>query len=435
MGSGLSRSRDVRVEGTVAPGFETVRDLFEKNFKSGRESNAQLCVYFKEQKVVDLWGSACSDERFNADTLVNVFSSTKSLTAIMMAKMVEKGLLSYEEKITKYWPEFGQNGKGGVTVADLMRHEAGLAAFDATFDVEDFFVENIKKNKVGQVIEKETQFFNEEANPGHPRQYHALTRGWIANEVFRRVEPEGRTLGEVLRAEVSGPLGARAYVGIKDEELNNVADLQWMKMSFIAKESLKPELVGRAIDPNVIGVVKILGDFSKMAKIGRQNLPNAISGYNPKKMETLIEIYNGAANRKGETPSANGNCSARGLAKIAAAMANKGSLDGVEILGPAGWEVLHANPLVRPGLGWSTNFTQGGLDLIRPQGEVKDGVKPLPGEEGFYGWMGLGGSLFQWHPELRIGFAYVPTLLTWFDISNAKAKKLQKEVVKCVRSM
>ena len=204
-----------KIHGSVSPGYETVKDMFEDNFKMAKEKNAQLCVYVKEKKVVDLWGTAAGDETFNGDTLMNVFSSTKSLTAIVIAKMVDKGLMSYDSRITKYWPKFGDNGKEKVTVADLMRHEAGLSDFDTTLDLEDLQVENIKKNKIGEVVEKQKQWFKE----GKVRQYHAETRGWIANEVVRRVEPEGRTIGEVLREEISEPLGARAFIGVTEEEL------------------------------------------------------------------------------------------------------------------------------------------------------------------------------------------------------------------------
>ena len=102
--------KDYNIAGTVAPGYETVKEMFEENFRAGREDNAQLCVYVGEELVVDLYASL-SSPTYNGDTLTNVFSSTKSLTAICMARMVDKGLLDYKEKISKYWPEFAQNGE------------------------------------------------------------------------------------------------------------------------------------------------------------------------------------------------------------------------------------------------------------------------------------------------------------------------------------
>ena len=125
-------SRHYSIQGTVAPGFESVRDLYEQNMQTLEEKSTQLCVYHKDEKVVDLWAS--QDDGFSPDSLINIFSSGKSLETIAMASLVGQGLLNYAAKITDYWPEFGQNGKQDLTVAELMRHEAGLAAFDSTLD-------------------------------------------------------------------------------------------------------------------------------------------------------------------------------------------------------------------------------------------------------------------------------------------------------------
>jgi len=129
-----STTKYIRIHGTVAPGFESVEQLFEYQMRTLAERNAQLCVYYRGEKVVDLCASATGDGTFSANSLVNVFSSGKSLEAIAIAFLVTKGLLSYDAKITQYWPEFGAKGKDGLTVADLMRHEAGLANFDTSID-------------------------------------------------------------------------------------------------------------------------------------------------------------------------------------------------------------------------------------------------------------------------------------------------------------
>ncbi len=180
------------IQGTVAPGFESVKALYERNMQTLEEISTQLCVYHNDKKVVDLWAS--HDDSFSPNSLINVFSSGKSLETIAMASLVGQGLLNYAAKITDYWPEFGHQGKQDLTVAELMRHEAGLAAFDTSLDTQDLLTENIKKNKVGKVIEEHAQTYR--PNGGSRREYHAVTRGWIINEVFRRIEPAGRTIGE-----------------------------------------------------------------------------------------------------------------------------------------------------------------------------------------------------------------------------------------------
>jgi len=425
---------DILVQGTVSPGYETVKEMFEENFRQGREKNAQLCVYVKEKKVVDLWGSSTGDKSYNGDTLVNVFSSTKSITAIVVAKMVEKGFINYGSKIGQYWPEFGQNGKEDVTVADLMRHEAGLASFDTSFDLEDLLTHNIKKNKVGEVVERQKQWFKE----GKVREYHAISRGWIANELVRRVDPHERTIGEILRKEICEPLGARAFIGLTDQELSNSCDLDSMKTSFVLLQSLRPKALGRGVDPNFLQLMMMAIYIMIHKEETRKDGAPSINGWSS--MADTVKLCNNPLYRKGETPSANGNCCARGLAILGACMANKGTLNGAEVLEQSAWEALHANPVIQKTFfNFSTNFTQGGVDLAQPrqpaQGTQGNTVKSLPSVDGFFGWMGLGGSIFKWNPDSRIGFGYVPSLLTMIDMGNVKGNRMLKEVAKCAHKL
>ena len=152
MGQTSSNSR--LVEGFVAPGFENVRKMFEENFRRGSDESSQLCVYVGEEVVVDLWAST-SHSSYTGDTLTNVFSSTKSITAIAMAALVDLGLMNYSDKICQHWPEFAENGKGDLVIADLMRHEAGLANFDTPVDLKNTLRENIKRNCHGEDIAKQ----------------------------------------------------------------------------------------------------------------------------------------------------------------------------------------------------------------------------------------------------------------------------------------
>ena len=109
--------------------------------------------------------------------------------------MHETGKLNFDEKVATYWPDFAQNGKENLTVADIMRHEGGLHRLHKLISIEDMFPENIKQNSIGKIIEEDSCLMPE----GFKRRYHALSRDWISNEIFRRVEPEGRTMGEVLK--------------------------------------------------------------------------------------------------------------------------------------------------------------------------------------------------------------------------------------------
>ena len=135
-----------------------------------------------------------------------------------------------------------------------------------------------------------------------------------------------------------------------------------------------------------------------------------------------------------QVPSAGAKCSARGLAKLAAAMANGGAINGQHVLGAMGHEALHADPIVRKMTIMDNRFTQAGLALFHDadaaKGPLEAGISL--GRDGFYGWMGLGGSVFQWHPQRRIGFAYVPTALNPIDLFNERGKSYQKAIVQCL---
>jgi CubicO group peptidase (beta-lactamase class C family) len=184
------------VTGFVKPGFEPVLQHFQNNYLHKSERRSQLVIYVKNEKVIDIFGKENKDKSdFNADSKVAIMSSGKSIAAILLAIMVDKGLLDYNQPVTKYWPEFGQNGKDNLLVSEILRHEGGLHKFHKILQIEDMFTENIKNNSIGKVIETDTcTYIN-----GFTRRYHPITRDWISNEIFRRVEPQGRTMGEYLR--------------------------------------------------------------------------------------------------------------------------------------------------------------------------------------------------------------------------------------------
>lgn len=423
-------TNQLRIEGEVAPGFESVRELYSHNMKTLAERNTQLCVYHKGERVVDLWASAIGDDQFSPDSLVNIFSSGKSLEAIALASLVDKGLLDYRSKISVYWPEFAAEGKGELTVADLMRHEAGLAAFSAPIPPEDLHTENIKKNRVGSIIESHPATFPKP--PASRREYHAITRGWIANEVFRRVDPAGRTIGEFLREDISDPLEVDVLIGVPKEDLSRVCRVVPLGFLFQFFESLKPRFLGRRMERNIFQIVGWL--FRLLS--GARNMTTRRSPA-PFKGWTGIGYFNDPAVVMGETPSANTNATARGLAKIAAMLSAGGSWKGKKYLSANAWKALHGETLFADMSIMPTVFSQGGVNEFVDAGE-RGGVLGRAlneGREGFFGWMGLGGSIFQWHPSEDIGFGYVPTSLNVLDIMNERGKEYQREVLRCVAAV
>ena len=303
----------------------------------------------------------------------------------MMAMAKDRGLLDYADKISKHWPEFGQEGKEDITIADLMRHECGLPVLIPPPKVADIQPDNIKKNAVGDRIEKHKPSWP--ADEGR-RQYHAVTRGWIANEIFRRVHPDKRTLGEFLDLEISKTLEADVFVGCSKENYFPVKEIPF---SSCVKQAFK-----KSFGLSSWSAVTVSEMFTLMKSLAGLSQDPAIEGMKS------VAIFNEPEVRRSETSSANGNCSARGLARVGAAMANKGELDGTRLMSEETWQAMHDKPTrgkLFSVLATTTLFTQGGVAQYEEE------------RAGWIGWMGYGGSVFQWHPELNIGFGYTCTLL------------------------
>ncbi len=390
------------------------------------EEHTQLCVYYRGERVVDLWAAPADDTVFSPDSLVNVFSCGKSLEAIAMACLVGRGLLDYAAPVARYWPEFGANEKGELTVADVLRHEGGMAAFHTSLDPDDLLPTNLKLNKVGALIESHSLRYP--TGGRGKREYHAFTRGWILNEVFRRVDPKGRTIGEFYEEEIRRSLDVDVIIGVREAELGRIVNVKPLGLGFQLLQSLKPRVLGRKIEHHFFQIVgRILRVLPGLRHATMLSAPPPFEGIE------WLDHFNERSGAMGETPSVGAKCSARGLAKLAAVMAARGRWAEREVLSEAAWQAMHDSPIEAPMRFASTSFTQGGLNRFRA---VEPNAPECEhafnsGREGYYGWMGFGGAIFQWHPEHEIGFAFVPTLLHTLDILNERGKLYQAEVLRC----
>jgi len=134
------RNPESVIKGYVAPGFEEVKEEYINNFIHRKENGSALTIYYKGEKVVDLWGGyrdALTNKEWEENTKVIVFSTTKGLAALCLATAHSNGWLDYDEKVSTYWPEFAQNGKEDITVKQLLAHEAGLCLVDEVFEIDD----------------------------------------------------------------------------------------------------------------------------------------------------------------------------------------------------------------------------------------------------------------------------------------------------------
>jgi CubicO group peptidase (beta-lactamase class C family) len=259
---------DYNIDGTTVNGWEFVRDLFEENFVEQRDLGASVAIYYQGKLVVDLYGGwfdRSFTKSYDKNTLQLVFSSTKGLVATAAALCVEKGLLDYSELVTKYWPEYGQNGKENTTVADILSHRAGLPLESGPAE------QILNWTAMVSSLEQQRPLWI----PGTAHSYHALTYGWLAGELIRRVDPKKRSVGEFIRDEIADKIGIEFYVGLPIEEDYRVSPL-----------TLSLE------------VLRTLNDT----------------------IQALFIFYNDPGLRRVEIPAANGITNARSLAKLYASL-------------------------------------------------------------------------------------------------------------------
>ena len=376
----------------VAPGWEPVRDAFLHSFDVKEDRGAGVAVYHRGRCVVDLVGGWRDREQtlpYDADTLQLVFSTTKGITSIAIAMCVERGLLSYEEKVSTYWPEFVAKGKADVTVAQLLSHRAGLYTVDGDITLE----EALDWNTITSRLADTAPLFPVDSTHG----YHALTFGWLAGELVRRVT--GRSLGDFVREEIAGPLGVEMHVGLPPALEPRVAHLMAHPIPKFSPEEVKTLMETSGPGTKGASALSLNGAFGQ-----------------------------GAFNRKdvhqSQLPGANGISNARSLARIYAALVS--DIDGVHLLG----ESIRNRAT-------TSNTPHGEMDEILMSATdfamgfmLHSERTPFAGPTSF-GHNGAGGSCAFAQPSRELGFAYVMnTMMTTID-GDPRPARLIAAVSRC----
>lgn len=192
-----------QIQGTVADGFDAVREEFAA-FVAGERSDyeGQLCVYVGCRRVVDLWAG----DGVEAGSLYGVFSSTKGAAHLVTALLVQDGTLELDRKVTYYWPEFGAEGKGALTLRDLITHRAGVVGLDTGFTEQELSDDRAMAERLAD----QRPFWR----PGTAFGYHALVVGALTGEVVRRAT--GRTLQEIWEERIRAPYGLDFHLGLPE---------------------------------------------------------------------------------------------------------------------------------------------------------------------------------------------------------------------------
>jgi CubicO group peptidase (beta-lactamase class C family) len=355
------------IDGHCEPRFTAVREQFFKNFTERGDVGAAVCVYLDGVRVVDCWGGHADRARtrpFGPDTIVSVASTTKGMVALCAHMLAERGKLDLDAPVARYWPEFAAVDKQDIPVRWLLSHRAGLPAIRPSLSAAALFDWTAMTAAIAETAPWWT--------PGERHGYHAITYGHLVGEVIRRVD--GRTVGAFLRDEVTGPLRADFFIGVPEEADGRAAEV------------LPPPPPG---EPTIWDT--LLAD------------PESVSGRTFLNPPRPLGLVNTRAWRAAEIPAANGHTSARGVARVYAALARGGELDGVRLLAPATIErAIEEQSRGRDAvLSLPTRFATGFM-LGMPGGIFNCG----PGRRTF-GHPGHGGSIGFADPDARIGFGYV----------------------------
>ncbi len=388
--------------GEVAPGFEPVKEEFERNFRERGELGAALCVYLRGDKVVDLWGGYRNlKERtpWERDTLVLVFSSTKGLAAMTLALAHSRGLLDYEERVSTYWPEFAQKGKKNITVRQLISHQAGLCAIDRLLTPRIL----ADLDRLADILAQQKPAWE----PGTRHGYHGITMGFYEGELLRRVDPLHRSLGNFFRAEIAQPLGLEIYIGLPPGfPWSRIARLEPYKITGVLKnyQVIPPAFKKEVIKPWSLSFRAFLNPviFSP-ADFGRFPL-------------SAVEM-----------PAANGIATARDIARAYSAFATGGEELNLRR------ETLQAlsGPAIPPSGGLHDKVLQVeanySLGYMKPFHGFKFGV-----DETAFGAPGAGGSFGFADPTHQVGYAYVMNRMGYYFWDDPREKVLRETLYRCL---
>ncbi len=347
----------MEVEGYIDRSFELLKERFANNFADFAELGASVALSIGGELKADLYAGYLDLDRtvkWNRHTIVNVFSTTKTMNFIVMLLLYDQNALDFDDRVSKYWPEFIKNGKSEVTILNVLNHTAGLPGFTQKVSASDLY----DFEKVVSIIENESLWFK----PGSQLCYHALSQGYILGEVVRRIT--GKSIGQVLEEEFSSKLNADFFIGVPVSELSRVSAL---------------------VDPP-----------PRENKFSSKSLPGRIFS-NP---ILNAKLANSDEFKLCEIPSANGHGNARSLVELQGIIANYGYLNGKRFLKEStvekilelkvsGFdEVLERN--VTFGMGY-------GLDIDKSE---------IPNVDRKCFWGGFGGSIVYVDFDLSLCFGY-----------------------------
>lgn len=383
----------MQIQGHFDLQFESVAEAFAALFDNPQERGAALCVQIGGETVLDLWAGSADregEQPWHTDTLLNLFSCTKTFTAVAALQLVGEGKLHLDAPVADLWPEFAAAGKGTITLRQLLCHQAGLPALREVLPAAALY----DWSAMTASLAAEQPWWT--PGEGQGQGYAALTYGWLVGELLRRAD--GCSPGESIVTRTALPLGLDFHVGLDDDEFHRVAHIVRGKGA-----------VGDAAAQRLLKVV--MSEPSAMSSRAFTNPPSIMTSTNKPEW------------RRMQQPAANGHGNARSLAGFYAGLLDGRLLDA---------ELL-AEMTREHGVGQDKTLltsTRFGLGCMLDQPQLANATYGL-GPQAF-GHPGAGGSIGFADPERQVAFGFVTNTLGPYILMDPRAQQLARCLGECL---
>ena len=350
------------VHGTADARLEPVKAVLADQLESGNELGASIVVDVGGETLLDIWGGWRDEAKtvpWGEDTIVNVWSTTKTVTSLAALMLVDRGLLDPRERVATYWPEFAENGKDQIELRHLMSHTSGVSGWDQPFTVTDMYDWDASTARLAA----QAPWWE----PGTASGYHAQNQGHLVGEVIRRVS--GKSLKQFVAEEIAGPLGADFQIGAVESDWDRIAPV-------VPPPPLPIDIA--ALDPE-----------SPMFKTFTGPAASA-------------DAANSPGWRGADLGALNGHGNARSVARMLKALTLGGTVDGVRLLSPDTIELIFDEQSHGPDLVLAVNL-RFGIGYALPETQTVPYV--APGRTAY--WGGWGGSVIICELDSGVTISYM----------------------------
>lgn len=378
----------MEIHGYCDERFQSLREEFEKNFMERGDIGASFAVSIEGELVADIWGGHRNQALtlpWEENTIVNVFSTTKTMTTLCALMLIDRGQLDINTKVTEYWPEYGQNGKQHTLVKHFMGHTAGLPGFGEQLTETEFY----DWDTVIRVLERQEPWYE----PGTICAYHAITQGYLVGELVRRIT--GVSLGTFFRQQIAEPIGSDFHIGLDPSEFKRTAEI----------------IEG--------GPMEMPDDYE---------IPDFYLDRVDGTPEINQETWNGPGWRQTESPAVNGHANARAVVKAQTALVNGGSAFGVNLIKQETIDTIFDSQGIIAGVGTPHGIGYGlGVGIGGPE------AWGAPENTKACFWGGAGGSSITLDLTNRVCFSYVMNQMSNDLLGDIRARSLGAKLYEAIR--